>query len=330
MLTSFINLLKKKPTLCIYDITARCNSKCSMCNMWKRKEDEMSVNEIRKIFTDLKKFGIHTVFVQGGEPLIRKELFEVVSMLDGMGFTQNIISNGILMSDDALGKLDKMNKNGRIMVTISLDTFDKKKYIEIRGVDQIERVLENIKHLAKYKGLNGNIHTTVTSINFKELDDINKFATGLELDHSFNTYNDNINYISASNENLNLKNTEQELVIKEMKKVRSGVSRISRPFIDENIKYMRDENVGSCDAFTNSLRVSSEGKLSPCIEFPPILDLRTNDINKEWKKVSKSMKDKIKTCYTNSPCFYGCTRGIGSVKKNLAVSIYGLWKELRK
>jgi MoaA/NifB/PqqE/SkfB family radical SAM enzyme len=77
MLKSLLNVLSGRPALCVYDVTTRCNSRCAMCGIWKRRENEMTIAQIGKVFSDLKRFGIHTVFLQGGEPLVRRDVLDV-------------------------------------------------------------------------------------------------------------------------------------------------------------------------------------------------------------------------------------------------------------
>lgn len=324
MWKSFLNLFTGRPTLCVYDVTTRCNSRCSMCSIWKRREKEMTLKETRKVFTDLKKFGIHTVFLQGGEPLVKKEFFEITGMLNVLGFDINVITNGILLSENALKKLDELNTKGRITVTVSLDTLNRKTYRKIRGVDRFDIVTENIKKLADHRDLRGGIHATVTSINYMELDNIRQFAHNLGLALTFNTYNDVRNYASGSDRSLTLKNSRKiEEIIAEMEKARDRISSLNSAFINGNIRYLRGEAVGPCDAFVNSLRIDSEGKLSPCLELPAFFDLKKIDINSEWDDIKKKMACPIRRCCTKTPCYYGCTRGVGAVKGEPLTMIRG-------
>ena len=329
MIQSFLNVVAGRPTLCVYDITTRCNSRCSMCSIWKRREKEMSLKDIKKIFTDLKRFGVHTIFLQGGEPLVQKDVFKVVKILDDMGFHTAVLSNGILLDENVLKKFDSLNRSNRIYVTVSLDTLDKKKYKKIRGVDKFDVVTENIKLLAKYPGLKGSVHATVTSINYEELDDVREFVHNLGLDFTFNSYNDTKNYASAGDKSLHL-GKGMKKIIAEMEKVSEKLPPLYRPFIEDNIKYLKEEDVGRCDAFVHSFRLTSEGMLSPCLEFPPLFDLKKEDINKMWSEWSKKMICPIKRCYEKTPCFYGCTRGTGSVRKRPLTAIMGFFYTLRK
>jgi MoaA/NifB/PqqE/SkfB family radical SAM enzyme len=325
MWKSVLNLLTGRPTLCVYDVTTRCNSRCAMCSIWKRREKEMTLEEVRKVFTDLKRFGIHTIFLQGGEPLVKKEVFEITGILDEMGFGINVITNGILLDENALKRLDMLNTRGRITVTVSLDTLDRQKYKRIRGVDRLDTVVENIRNLAKYRGLKGGVHATITSINYMELEGLRRFVQNAGLFFTFNSYNDNRNYASASDEKLDLQKTDKiEDVIREMERARDGISPLHSAFINGNIMHLRGEYVGPCDAFVNSLRINSEGGLSPCLELPAFFDLKKIDINREWKGIKRKIQSPIKRCYTRTPCYYGCTRGLGAVKKKPLTALRGL------
>ena len=290
-----------------------------MCQIWKRNEQEMNIDEINQVFKQLKKFGIYAVFVQGGEPLVRKDFFEIVSLLNDMDFKLGIISNGILLDDTVLKKLNDLNKRDNITVCVSLDSLDKETYHKIRGVDRLDKVLDNIKNLARYKDLHGKINTTITNINYGETERIHDFVSGLGLEHFISTYNNTLNYAAETNEDLDFKKSKDAVndIITEIKKVRAKLPFFTRLIVNENIRHLEGKKIGSCDAFKHSFRLTSEGKLSPCLEMPPILDLKTNDINSHWKKISGDMKDKIRQCYISTPCFYGCTRGIGSVKKSI-------------
>ena len=71
------NLLLKRPLMVIFDVTKRCNSKCSMCSIWKHQskpEEELTLKQIKRIFTELHDFGIKQVLLQGGAPLLRRDI----------------------------------------------------------------------------------------------------------------------------------------------------------------------------------------------------------------------------------------------------------------
>jgi MoaA/NifB/PqqE/SkfB family radical SAM enzyme len=71
---------KPKPSNVLFNITFRCNLKCKHCDIWKDKSGkELSTEEIKEIIDKLKNwleyFRLH---FSGGEPLVRKDIFEII------------------------------------------------------------------------------------------------------------------------------------------------------------------------------------------------------------------------------------------------------------
>jgi pyruvate-formate lyase-activating enzyme len=63
----------------VWNITRACNLKCVHCyndSGSQRAEDELSMQEAKEVLQDLAGFGVPSVLFSGGEPLLRKDLFE--------------------------------------------------------------------------------------------------------------------------------------------------------------------------------------------------------------------------------------------------------------
>ncbi len=70
------------PTHVNFPITDNCNSKCQMCNVWKDKsENELSVLEMQKLFSDLLFNKVKHFGISGGEPTLRKDLIECIKVI---------------------------------------------------------------------------------------------------------------------------------------------------------------------------------------------------------------------------------------------------------
>lgn len=128
------NILLGRPILVVFNVTRRCNSLCTMCSIWKtpsKMKDELAIEEIKTIFKDLKSYGIKYVFLQGGEPLLRKDILQIIEMLIDLKLNPTLITNGLLLKDKLAEEIAKLKCN----VTISLDSLDEDIYKNIRGVD---------------------------------------------------------------------------------------------------------------------------------------------------------------------------------------------------
>ena len=84
----------KRPTHAYITITSVCNSKCKYCDIWKnRAEGEPTTDEWKAIIDELAALGVVTLTYSGGEPLIRKDLFELASYAKSRGLITMVVTN---------------------------------------------------------------------------------------------------------------------------------------------------------------------------------------------------------------------------------------------
>ncbi len=74
------NVLIKRHILTIIDVTKLCNQRCLMCNIWKTKSKDMPLEKIERRARQLKRFGIGYVFLQGGNPLVRRDIIRIIDI----------------------------------------------------------------------------------------------------------------------------------------------------------------------------------------------------------------------------------------------------------
>jgi len=74
-LKPFRNLVAGRPVLATFQVNLRCNSACGYCDLpLNGGRYEMTREEIRGVFSRLYRDGVRFVLVQGGEPLLRRDL----------------------------------------------------------------------------------------------------------------------------------------------------------------------------------------------------------------------------------------------------------------
>ena len=134
------NIVIKKPILAIYDTTKLCNQRCPMCNIHKDRSEQMTLQEIEQVAASLRRFGVGYVFIQGGEPLIRKDIIQVVDIFIKHSIKPTIITNGVLLTRETAEQLAQRRCN----LSISIDSLMKEQYAYLRGSDDLEKVLKNI------------------------------------------------------------------------------------------------------------------------------------------------------------------------------------------
>ena len=140
--------LYQKPILkdLFIEITSRCNARCEHCGSSCGNfipKDEISADELKKTLLDISQhYNANEILlnITGGEPLIRKDLFEIMDYANKLGFRWGMTSNGMLITDEIL---EKMNQTNMETISISLDGL-KETHESFRKVSNcFDKIIEN-------------------------------------------------------------------------------------------------------------------------------------------------------------------------------------------
>ena len=104
-----------------WNITRTCNLKCIHCysdSEEKAYEGELTTDEGKNLITDLKEFGVPALLFSGGEPLVRKDFWELAGHACDIGLRCTLSTNGVLIDEDTARRIKKL---GFTYVGISLD-----------------------------------------------------------------------------------------------------------------------------------------------------------------------------------------------------------------
>ena len=132
------NLVASRPVLATFQVNLRCNSACGYCDLpLNVGRYEMTREEIQEVFSSLYRDGVRFVLVQGGEPLLRRDLPEILEDLSALGFQLTLITNGTKLTAHLVERLGRLP----LAISVSLDTLDREQYRQICGADQLLQVL---------------------------------------------------------------------------------------------------------------------------------------------------------------------------------------------
>jgi MoaA/NifB/PqqE/SkfB family radical SAM enzyme len=118
---------------CNLQVTYRCNFKCEICDFWKTEHDpakELSIDEIRLIGRKLNRLGTLIISLAGGEPLIREDIFDIITILNRENHFPILITNGWHVND-SLAK--DILRAGLQEISVSVDYLDPAKHDAQRG-----------------------------------------------------------------------------------------------------------------------------------------------------------------------------------------------------
>lgn len=156
--------LVRHPVLLNYYVTYRCNAKCSFCDIWEKPSPYVTVEAARRNLRDARRLGVRVADFTGGEPLLHRELPELLRLARAEGMITTVTTNGLLYpkrAQELRGLVD--------MLHFSLDSADRATHDAGRGVACFDFVLESIR-VAKELGEKPDILFTVFPENIHDLE----------------------------------------------------------------------------------------------------------------------------------------------------------------
>jgi MoaA/NifB/PqqE/SkfB family radical SAM enzyme len=308
-LKPFTNLTAGRPVLATFQVNLRCNSACGYCDLpLNVGRYEMTREEIRDIFFSLYRDGVRFVLVQGGEPLLRRDMPEILEDLSAIGFHLTLITNGTKVTPQLLERLGRLP----VAISVSLDTLDREKYRQIRGADQLEQVLEGIALLKTFphpKFLN----CIVSDVNRAEAPAVVRFAREQGFLPVVGAYHWNVGTYGRPDELLMYDRSSAAAVFSGLLDDELIPSGYLRKFVEDNVSWLRGQKLEPCDAGRYSIAIDASGNVSPCLAFPSVGNLLESPLN---EILGRFDRDAIKTCSDHSSCNRLDGRVVGTILRH--------------
>ena len=251
-------------------LTNRCNVNCLYCHhdgMVKSK-DEMTADELYTICKIAKKLGVKKIRLSGGEPLLKKDIVEIVERIASLGFKDiSMTTNGILLEKYAQDLKDA----GLDRVNVSLDTLDRETFEFITKKDYLEDAKRGIIKAVEVGLYPVKINMVIMKdINQNEIDDMFEFCKQydivlqlIELIESENCDDDKF----SADYHYKLDDIESELAdIADEVHERKFMQGRKKYYIDGGeIEVVKPVDNASFCAKCSRLRITPDGKIKPCL-----------------------------------------------------------------
>jgi len=156
------------PFLVVWDITYACNLKCKHCysSAGKSLADELTTEEAKQVIDKLDRASVPIIAFSGGEPLVRKDIFELTKYAHDKGIYVAVATNGTLVTRE---KAREMKEAGIKFTQISLDGSSAETHDNFRGIKGVyDKTMQGIKNCVD-EGFFVNIATTATKYNYNEI-----------------------------------------------------------------------------------------------------------------------------------------------------------------
>ncbi len=131
------------------EVVASCNLTCTHCFAGElpRREPPLTLAEIETVFASMARMGSFRLGLTGGEPLLRKDLFEIIDMATDYGLHPCVTTNGLLMTETIAREFGKRKL---VWLNVSLEGATAATNDLIRGKGTFERVMEKLTLLAEH------------------------------------------------------------------------------------------------------------------------------------------------------------------------------------
>ena len=251
-------------------LTNRCNVNCLYCHHdgMVRSRDEMTADELYTICKIAKKIGVRKIRLSGGEPLLKKDIVEIVERIASLDFKDiSMTTNGILLGKYAQDLKDA----GLDRVNVSLDTLNRETFEFITQKDYLEDAKSGILKAVEVGLYPVKINMVIMKdINQDEIDEMFEFCKEnnivlqlIELIESENCEDDKF----SADYHYNLDDIEKELAdIADDVREREFMQGRKKYYIDGGeIEVVKPVDNAKFCAKCSRLRITPDGKIKPCL-----------------------------------------------------------------
>jgi len=310
-----------------WHLTEQCNLRCTHCYQEDTKTGELSLSEIKETITEISEMfsawaGRYEVAfspsfnITGGEPFLRKDLFEILSEIRGHGYDVYVLTNGTLIDEGRAKALKELGVKG---VQVSLEG-PEEVHEMVRGKGSFAASIRGIRHLLD-AGLRVTVNTTLSAINAEH------FTKLAGLSASLGVQRLGFSRLVPSGRGAGLVNSmlSKEEVRKLYEKISSlspsGLEFVTGDPVATQMKTSLEQGknsgsvpAGGCAAGVSGLTFLPDGTIVPCRRLPiSVGNVKKDSLREVWavSPVLEALRDKsrykgkCRTCRRWADC-RGC------------------------
>lgn len=311
----------------MYKMTNYCNSNCAYCShaAFAHKQEvksEVPYEEIVSTIQQAAELGATAMSLNGGEPLLRKDLADIISVSYKYNITPVLMTNGLLLPK----WWRKLGDSGLKYIIFSVDSLDKKNYEKQRGARYEDAMagIEAAVHMKEnYEGMSIHVTSVLTRENYKLIPEMISYMSerGISVQispyHHFDPHKEDKLSIIQPEEiygfTEKLLNMKQEGYLIANSK---GFIEHFPAFFLEKRKIPKDYE---CLVGYTNLFVDAYGNVRPCWAscFEPLGNLKETSLREMWcGEKMQSYREKMLKGQCEG-CWYLCTGEMTMFLKNL-------------
>jgi len=303
-----------RPSLISWNLTKKCNLRCPHCYMeaGRKAEDELTTEECLELIGEMKALGTEMLILTGGEPLLRKDIYEIARYASDQRIWVVMGTNGVLITDRVAEKMVACGVKG---VGISIDSLDPAKHNSFRGGPDAWEYSVKALDICRAHGLEVLVQTTIMDMNYAEVPRLIEFAREKGA-WSFNLY-----FLVQTGRGQEMNDLSAEGT-EEMLSYLVGVQDQHKPMLVRSkcaphfkrISYERGLGgleSGGCMAGSEYCRITPEGNVTPCPYMTVVAgNVREKSFTEIWEssavllqlRDARNLKGRCGDCEFNELC----------------------------
>ena len=306
-----------------WNITRLCNLKCTHCYLpagfvdtselangnfqlsdiqashGHARDAELSQSQCFRVIDEIAEINPHILLIlTGGEPLLRPDILEISKYASDTGFLVVMGTNGVLLNDDVV---EKMQQHGVTGAGVSLDSIQPTNHDKFRGMEGAWKATMNGVEALKRAQMDFLVQTSVTQWNYEEIPKIVEFAYKLGA-KVLNLY-----FLVRTGRGktvMDLTPTQYEKMLETMFELQAAytgkmlIAAKCAPHYKRVIygqqsdsDFLQGYPSGTCPCGIYYCRITPEGELTPCPYLPvSVGNLKDESFVKLWNE-SKTFQD---------------------------------------
>ncbi|MDD5557124.1 MAG: radical SAM protein [bacterium] len=166
----------RKPYYVDWAITRRCNLRCAHCR--GNPAGELPTGRALELVGEMASLRPRWILVEGGEPLMREDLFDVLGRARALGLETFVITNGMLLDDGAVARLAEIG----VRVMVSIDSPDPETFGRLREGADLGTVVSAARRAAA-AGILSAVNATLSLGNLDQIPDLFRLSADIGAPH---------------------------------------------------------------------------------------------------------------------------------------------------
>lgn len=243
------------------DVTYRCNERCEHCYLEHDSPNEMTTAEIRTLLDQLADAGVFFLTISGGEPLMRRDCFEIIEYARALRFNLKLKTNAVLIREKEAKRLRELNVE---QVQISVYSHRQEVHDGISKLPgSLKRTIAAIRLLKSY-GLKVTMANVLMKSNFQDSEGVRLLAAEVGAHYTLDPTITPMMSGDTSVLSLRLPSNNLQSVFQNPNLVGDVAEFCAPPppIDDDTLEGL------PCSAGHTACYVSPQGELYPCVQFP--------------------------------------------------------------